>query len=181
MTCFNCGKNETNFKYTEVINGVKKEIALCNKCANELGFANMELNLPIDFSSFLSEFLNEYTDPAFETILDSPKQLKCNKCNMTFDEFMSTGKFGCSNCYNVFDVKIEPMLKKIQGQSKHVRKAETGGKRTNVGVDAQHTSSKDKTPTNNIDDLKQQLKEAIRTENYEEAAKIRDKIKGIEM
>jgi len=126
VTCFNCGKNEATFKYTEIINGAKKEIALCNKCANELGFANMDLSLPINFSSFFSEFLNEYTDPSFETILTFPEKLKCNKCNMTFDEFINTGKFGCSNCYNVFDNKIEPVLKRIQGQSKHVRQKAEG-------------------------------------------------------
>ena len=28
MLCQNCGKNEVNFKYTQVVNGVKKEIRL---------------------------------------------------------------------------------------------------------------------------------------------------------
>ena len=37
MLCQNCGKNEVNFKYTQVVNGVKKEMALCEKCAKELG------------------------------------------------------------------------------------------------------------------------------------------------
>ena len=119
MTCFNCGKNETNVRYTEIINGVKKEIVLCNNCASELGIVDIDLSLPIDFSSYFGEFLNEYTDENFDAVLASSKELKCNQCNMTFSEFMDVGKFGCGNCYNVFDSKIEAVLKKIQGQSKH--------------------------------------------------------------
>ena len=37
MLCQNCGKNEVNFRYTQIVNGVKKEMALCDKCAKELG------------------------------------------------------------------------------------------------------------------------------------------------
>lgn len=33
MFCQNCGKNEVNFRYTQIVNGVKKEMALCDKCA----------------------------------------------------------------------------------------------------------------------------------------------------
>ena len=47
MLCQNCGKNEVNFKYTQVVNGVKKEMALCEKCAKELGLENMDFNIPI--------------------------------------------------------------------------------------------------------------------------------------
>ena len=41
MLCQNCGKNEANIKYTQVINGVKKEIALCEDCAKKLGLDNI--------------------------------------------------------------------------------------------------------------------------------------------
>ncbi|MCL2859143.1 MAG: UvrB/UvrC motif-containing protein [Oscillospiraceae bacterium] len=70
-------------------------------------------------------------------------------------------------------------------------KAEGGGQKTDVGnVEAnivhpkpyknQKSTGGEHNTTNSIDDLKQKLKEAIRTENYEEAARLRDKIKGIE-
>lgn len=40
MFCQNCGKNEVNFRYTQIVNGVKKEMALCDKCAKKLGLYN---------------------------------------------------------------------------------------------------------------------------------------------
>ena len=36
MKCQNCGRKEANVKYTQIINGVKKEMILCSECAKEL-------------------------------------------------------------------------------------------------------------------------------------------------
>ena len=47
MLCQNCGKNEVNFRYTQIINGVKKEMALCEKCAKDLGLEKMDFNLSL--------------------------------------------------------------------------------------------------------------------------------------
>ena len=53
MMCSNCGKREANFMYTEIINGVKKEVRLCSDCAEKLGyFENMSFNMPsLDFNA----------------------------------------------------------------------------------------------------------------------------------
>ena len=56
MLCENCGENEANVKYTQIINGVKKEMSLCNKCSKELGIDKMDFSIPINFSSFLGDF-----------------------------------------------------------------------------------------------------------------------------
>ena len=40
MLCQNCGKNEANIRYTQIVNGVKKEMALCSECAEKLGVEN---------------------------------------------------------------------------------------------------------------------------------------------
>ena len=76
MLCQNCGKNEVNFKYTQVVNGVKKEMALCEKCAKELGLENMDFNIPINFSSFLGDFFGDYDEnflPSFTHDFSSDK------------------------------------------------------------------------------------------------------------
>lgn len=51
MLCQNCGKNEVNFRYTQVINGEKREIALCDKCAKKLGLESL------DFSGEIEDFI----------------------------------------------------------------------------------------------------------------------------
>ena len=48
MKCENCGKNEANVKYTQIINGEKKQMFLCEECSKKLGvsiFKNMLLNI----------------------------------------------------------------------------------------------------------------------------------------
>ena len=58
MLCQNCGKNEANIRYTQIINGVKKEVALCSNCAKKLGMDEFEM--PISFHSLLGDFFNDY-------------------------------------------------------------------------------------------------------------------------
>ena len=106
MLCQNCNKNEATVKYTEIINGEKREVMLCEECSRELGIGHMNFNMPIDFSSFFGDLLEGYEDNSFMPLLTANKQLKCNNCNMSFDEFMEQGKFGCEECYDAFSPKF---------------------------------------------------------------------------
>lgn len=182
MKCQNCGENEANFRYTEIINGVKKEIALCDECRKKLGIQGLDFNIPINFSSFLGDFLNEYDDSEVFPMLTKPKQLKCDNCGMTYDEFIKTGKFGCDNCYNVFDSKIEPILKRIHGESKYLgRKGKVSKKITNKSKSEEVVGDTNIiSQQTDILELKKELKKLIKEEKYEEAAIVRDKIKKLE-
>ena len=55
MVCQNCGKNEANVKYTQIVNGVKKEMVLCEECAEKMGISNFKVNMPIHFSNFFDD------------------------------------------------------------------------------------------------------------------------------
>lgn len=184
MKCQNCGENEANFRYTEIINGVKKEIALCDECKQKLGLQGLDFNIPINFSSFFGDFLNEYDDSSLFPMLTKPKQLKCENCGMTYDEFMKDGKFGCANCYNVFDSKIEPILKRIHGESKYLGRKGKVPKISEkiVGADESRrpTPKAELNNESDITELKKELKKLIKEERYEEAAVVRDKIKEFE-
>ncbi len=179
MMCSNCGKKEANFMYTEIVNGVKKEIRLCSDCANRLGFLdNMSFSMPsLDFSSFLGDFLNEYNTlmPSFFT--EKEKVLKCSECGMDYDEFLRTGRFGCSNCYDVFQQEIEPLLKQLHGDTRFL------GKRSNNNFDGEklkNLETVEDAGNTKLEILKEKLKKAIRVEDYEKAAKLRDEIKELE-
>lgn len=176
MLCQNCGKDEANVSYTQIINGVKKEMHLCENCYHELGLQSLDFNMPIDFSSFLGEFLNGYEQEELFPIITKSNILKCNKCNMSYDEFLNTGKFGCDNCYEAFQEKIQPLLNRIHGSTKYLgRKA-----KENKLEFIKEETKKEISAQNKIQKLKEQLKQYIQEEKYEEAAKIRDEIKIIE-
>ena len=198
MLCQNCGKNEVNFRYTQIINGVKKEMALCDKCARSLGLETLEFNMPINFSNFLGDFFNEVEEANFLPSFTKTDTLECQNCGTTYDEFIKTGKFGCSNCYDVFSHGLDNVLKNIHGLSTHVGRRSKWtsklnenikiGENTNKLKTKQQTdetqgkskgnASKTKTSKENkLAELNIELKQAIKEERYEDAAKIRDEIK----
>ena len=187
MLCENCGKNEANVKYTQIINGVKKEMRLCEECAREQGITNMDFNMPINFSSFLSDIFDDYNDSGFLPQIAKVNDLKCNKCGLTYDEFINTGKFGCQNCYNTFSDKIDYLVKNLHGSSRHIgRKTkfikaneslEDTQKKLNENVESKLENNSEESK---LEKLKRELKIAIKEERYEDAAKIRDEIKKME-
>lgn len=174
MLCENCKQNEANVKYTQIINGVKKEMHLCEKCSKELGINSMDFSMPITFSSFFGDFLNEYNQ-GFMPMLEKEKTLICDKCKMTYDDFLESGKFGCSNCYEVFSGNIDPILKRLHGNNRYIgRKA-----KLKPVVEKKKEEKKEKNE-DKIKDLKLEIKQLIKEEKYEEAAKVRDEIKKLE-
>ncbi len=189
MLCQNCGKNEVNFHYTQVINGVKKEMALCDKCAKSLGLESLDFNMPINFSNFLEDFFGETEDAEFLPSFVQTKTLQCDNCKTTYDEFIKTGKFGCSHCYDVFSSGLNNVLKNLQSSDTHVgRKSRWTGKLSEVNKPSKLTKEENKTNKSvkkqdtskeKLEKLNMQLKEAIKDERYEDAAKIRDEIKKI--
>lgn len=186
--CQNCGKHEANVRYTQIINGVKKEMALCEACSKKLGIEtdmHFDFNMPIDIPSFLGTILGDYEHTEFMPSFMPTKELQCDNCHMTYDELIESGKFGCSNCYETFSDRIDPMLKNLQGSNRHVgRKAGGWETKEEKGVTKETVQNKSKIKTENqkvekdkVEELKEKLKQAIKEERYEDAAKLRDEIK----
>ena len=181
MLCDNCGKREANVRYSENINGRKKELHLCEECSKKLGIENMDFNMPIDFSSFFGGLLEDFGTNDFMPLFNEVKQLKCDNCGYTFEDIVNTGKLGCENCYSVFEDRLDPIIKKIQGSNKHVGRT---GKIIDSKISEKINNKDSKTENNKdvskVEKLQNDLKKAIKEEKYEEAAKIRDEIKKIE-
>lgn len=193
MLCQNCGKNESNVRYTQVINGVKKQMHLCSKCAEELGIDNMDFNMPISFSSFLSDMTNmfdDYDEQYLPKIFNN-KSLVCDKCNLSFEDFIENGRFGCENCYESFESKINNILKNIHGIDTHSGRLsnrfldknniETNKKENNDNQKDEKIFKETKSENKSkIEELKERLEVEIKEERYEDAAKTRDEIKKLE-
>ncbi len=178
MKCENCGRNEANVKYTQIINGEKKQMFLCEECSEKLGINDIHFNMPINFTSFLTDFFNDVNDISFMPTLGGNNTLQCSKCGLTWDNFLHTGKFGCSNCYDDFESRIDPILRSLQGATTHIGRL--GEVRTGNNI-KQNLDDKIEKQENKaiskIEKLKEELKQAVKEERYEDAAKIRDEIK----
>ena len=186
--CQNCGKHEANVRYTQIINGVKKEMALCEECSNKLGIEtdmHFDFNMPIDIPSFLGPILGDYEHTEFMPSFIPTKQLQCDHCHMTYDELIESGTFGCSNCYETFSDRIDSILKNLQGSNRHVgRKASGWETKEEKVVKKEPTNKKKQVKTENqtrgkvkVEELKEKLEQAVKEERYEDAAKLRDEIK----
>ena len=197
MLCDNCGKREANIRYTENINGKIKEMHLCEECSKKLGIMDkMNFNIPTSFPSFFGSFLEDFGELEAMPIFNELKEEVCNSCNTSFEDIINTGRLGCPNCYDVFSDRLDPILKRLQGANRHVgRKAEQLNNDNKISKNSDdeknkkevkstskgskeriNTSSKNNVQENEIEKLQEQLKEAIKEERYEDAAKIRDEI-----
>ena len=177
MLCENCKENEATVRYTQIINGEKKEMHLCEECSQKLGIDNISFNMPIDFSNFFGGLLDdEYNSPEFMTLFQKVKELKCDNCNMSYDEFTREGKFGCEECYNAFSSKIDSLLKRLHGSSNYVGRRALKGNTNVISKNEEKVEKKTEKETK-LESLQNDLKKAIQDERYEDAAKIRDEIK----
>lgn len=105
MLCDGCHENEAVVFYTEIINGEKKELHLCEACAaKETGMDQSFVSLTD--TSFLANLLASVLGKHQET--DDEENLKktnlvCPSCHMTYNEFLKYGTFGCPDCYKTFN------------------------------------------------------------------------------
>ena len=175
MYCENCGKNYANIKYTQIVNGNKTEMHLCEECSRKLGIE--DFNIPMDFSTFLGDIFSDLKNESLLPELLKTKELKCTRCNSSFEDFINTGRFGCEECYSAFEEKIDPFLRNLQGANRHVGRL---GKIEKEETKPEKEFIKDTAKLGQIYELNKQLKTAIKEEKYEEAAKLRDEIRKLE-
>jgi len=100
--------------------------------------------------------------------IETLNKLTCPNCGITFKDFRSTGRLGCPQDYEVFRTQLVPLLENIHGEQKH------------QGKTPRRKSPVTKTAANALGGLRRQLQGAIAREDYELAAQLRDKIRGME-
>lgn len=161
MNCQECGVRPATLHFTKIVNGQKAEYHICDACAREKG--EMIHGNVFSIHNLLSGLLNY--DPVGSKVVAKPD--RCETCGLTYNQFSQSGKFGCSDCYKAFDNRLEPLFKRVHGNTIH------GGKipkraGESIGLKRQ------------LQELKRQLAKKIEREEFEEAAKIRDEIRQLE-
>ena len=158
MLCSNCKTNNANFFYTQSINGKENSIALCKQCAAKKGIGTGMVS-PL-FTSFFTNVKTQNTEATAK---------KCTLCALTFNDILSMGKVGCPECYNTFKKELDSTIRSIHGTAKHIGNSPLCSTETAI---VQKELSEEEI-------LRDKLASAIKDENYEEAAVLRDKIKAL--
>ena len=164
MLCQQCQKKVANVHFTQIINGKKVEMYLCEQCASEKG--QLGFSPQLNLGDFLWGFPGFVSNSSYAQE-EHPEELRCNACGMSFEDFRKTGKLGCGNCYSVFRENLNPILRRLHGNIEHT------GKVPRKVSDYMRT-------TNELEKLRNELAAAIGNEEYEKAAEFRDRIRFLE-
>ncbi|WP_274654105.1 UvrB/UvrC motif-containing protein [Paenibacillus humicola] len=167
MICQECEKRPATLHFTKIVNGEKTEFHICESCAREKGEGLPGTANGFSIHSLLSGLLD--FEPGGTAGAGSAKQqtLRCDACGLTYAQFSKMGRFGCSQCYAKFGDKLDPILKRVHGNTVHTGKVpkRSGGK---IKLKRQ------------IEQLRRDLNEQIVREEFESAAKLRDQIRELE-
>ena len=91
--------------------------------------------------------------------------LKCPECGLTLVEFRTQGLLGCPNDYDVFGEPLATVISKAQNSKAH-HTGKAPGQRLVVADPKQQEKLK----------LQRELREAVDTEDYRRAARLRDQL-----
>jgi protein arginine kinase activator len=165
MICQECGKKQATLHFTKILNGEKTEFHICESCAREKG--ELIPGTPNGFSihNLLSGLLD--FDPASQGLSSKTQPSRCDHCGLTYSQFSKVGRFGCSSCYKYFDEKLDPLFKRVHGNTIH-----TGKVPKRSGGLIKHKRE--------IEGLKKELLGRIENEEFELAAQLRDEIRMLE-
>jgi len=204
MICQKCKTETASVCISQTVDTRKTDIYLCKKCADNAAF-NIKAAFDI-FGTMPGHLAFGADNNAFER---QPDGGRCESCGISFAEIQKGGKLGCAGCYTAFRSKLRPIVTRIHRSAQHrgknpygadaearaaagapadaVKRAEAGmpgeaedaartgaDRRADAGDDGDAQKNADK-----IAHLKALLTEAVREEEYEQAAALRDQIKAL--
>ena len=158
MLCDICKKNEATVHLTQIVNAKMLKVELCENCAKAKGVQEQ--------AGFSLADLMVGLGSADEIKSDTP-DLKCPGCGLSQADFKKTGRLGCAVCWETFEAGLATLLKAMHKSDRHVGKVPSKAAHT-IAIGAQ------------IKDLMVELDEAVRDEQYEQAARLRDEIRALE-
>jgi protein arginine kinase activator len=157
MTCDVCKSNPATVFLTQIVDGQMKKVNLCEACSKEKGVLD-----PTSFA--LTELLGGL---GAEQEIERGSGQKCPACGFTQADFKKTGRLGCPVCYETFGEALGSLLKAMHKGTAHAGKIPSRQMRS-LHFDARLKS------------LQKDLQRAVKDENYEAAARLRDQIRQVE-
>ncbi|MCH8148571.1 MAG: UvrB/UvrC motif-containing protein [Planctomycetes bacterium] len=159
LVCDNCQEAKATVHITDTI-PEKRERHLCKQCAEREGVLIKQTHQTT--ADILQEFIKHKAG------VGEMDDKSCPQCGMTFREFRMKGQLGCPHDYEAFRSFLLPLIERAHnGGSHHVGKVPGS-----AGSDAKHRTE--------LTRLRRELDEAVRNEQYEDAARIRDRMHILE-
>lgn len=206
MLCDHCHINEANIQMRLTRNNETTDLNLCSSCAAQMQSGSGMI--PSLFDSFFNQGWSGHdligtalfgSDTVRQT--DHMPQVKaCANCGQAYKDFRETGLLGCSHCYQTYRPWLEQVLKRVQRDTRHVGHrpgqveelfatkattsspdiSDTPAQTTEKGSAEIETHAEPAEQDDKITGLRSQLKQAVKIEDYQEAARLRDLIHELE-
>jgi protein arginine kinase activator len=173
--CQNCKQQRATVHLTEIDSESNEphEMHLCESCARESGATSMPSS-----AAFVKDAITAFASNALSGLAEkqdvrksAARRATCSKCGMSYQEFRIKGRFGCADCYDAFEEGLITLLEKVHGANQYVGDYPPGvaaTSRTHAAIDQE------------LIDLRRRLDLVVKNEQYEEAARVRDRIQELE-
>jgi protein arginine kinase activator len=164
MSCDQCREREAVIHLTQIVNEQVTTLHLCERCAAEKGVESPGAQPKTPLGSFLAAMGKGYPEQApIARGADT-----CTRCGASFQDFRESGRLGCSECYQVFEAALRDLLRRLHGSTHHM-----GERYVVPGQPVPEERPQ-------ASDLREQLRVAVETENFELAAELRDRLRVME-
>jgi protein arginine kinase activator len=151
-SCKMCGAPAER-QFTEIVGGRKRSMALCLECASKQDLTGPPPR-PAQQPSLKVKLHTHLPGPGLPAAT-----LRCPDCGIRLVELRKHGRVGCARCYEIFRKQILPLLRRVHGATEHAgtRPRPEGGEP-------------------DLSRLREELRRAIEAEDFEQAARLRDRI-----
>ena len=155
---------------TDIVNGVAHSLSVCAQCPFINNLPPKEQIAPVGLlaaalPAALLQKLGFSLQQLNQNLIQQQQlaQQKCQTCGISLLEIFQNGRIGCAGCYNTFSQQLRLIIGNCQdGKSQH------------TGKTPLHSHKQQQ-----IADLQKEMDEAVKKEEYEKAAKLRDQIKEL--
>jgi protein arginine kinase activator len=175
--CEVCKKQPATVHITDVSHHA--EVHLCLPCAEAKG---LHLKKPMSLPQFLKGKIELSLTPPEDAVA-------CPHCQMTWEKFRQDGRLGCARDYDVFADKLREVFDEIHSApGRHLGKAPRRQRQTGAALIDSAPRETETARRDNAEKVRQGndektrrryqqlLQDAIKREDYQEAARLRDLI-----
>lgn len=165
MQCDNCNERPAAIHLTQIVDNSVTTVHLCEQCAAEKGVQTGASTAKFPFSGLIAS-----VGQGAAALLHGEDDSTCGFCGARLQDFRETGRLGCSHCYETFEQHLRDLLRRIHGSSQHVGEVYLAAASSDRHTDSERF----------LAELREQLRRAVDAENFELAAELRDRIRGME-
>ncbi len=161
--CDICGESPAVVHMKEIENDKVTHLDLCRSCAEKRGYS-----VGAAASGNLQDLAQKLVSMAQEvTGSQEAEGIRCTSCGLFYTEFTQVGRLGCPDCYTAFATQLRPLLRRTHGSATHQ------GRRPQESPALREERRE-------LRQMRADLDRAIRREEFERAAAIRDQIQKLE-